>query len=153
MITRLVLDGIQATCPPPALRRPFRPAPPTLLASCRVISAGPADFWAGSHPGAGNPIRWWSTIERLAQIIRQEAEVFVLVGIGGSNRGAQAVIEALGDRRVEIVYAGDNLSAHALQRTLRRIQGRSTILNVIAKDFNTLEPGIAFRMLRQQLAG
>ena len=102
------------------------------------------------------PDRWENAplldhILELAEQIRSDADVFVLVGIGGSNRGAQSVIETLGDHQVEIIYAGDNLSANALQSTLARIQGRSTYLNVIAKDFNTLEPGIAFRMLRQSL--
>ncbi len=90
-------------------------------------------------------------IQTLAERIRGDAEVFVLVGIGGSNRGAQSVIESLGDKKVEIVYAGDTLSSHSIQGILERIKDRSTYINVIAKDFNTLEPGIAFRMLRRAL--
>lgn len=150
MISRLVLDGIQDHLPPPILAQALQASAPGLERILRGEFASAADL------GWFAPARWESdplleTIERLAEIIRQEAAVFVLVGVGGSNRGAQAVIETLGDRKVEIVYAGDNLSAQALKSVKQRIHGRSTILNVIAKDFNTLEPGIAFRMLRQQM--
>lgn len=150
MISRLVLDGLQDHLPPPILAQALQANAPGLERILRGEFGAPEDL------GWFAPARWESdplveTLERLAGIIRQEAQVFVLVGIGGSNRGAQAVIESLGDRRVEIVYAGDNLSAQALKGVLRRIQGCPTIVNVIAKDFNTLEPGIAFRMLRQQL--
>ena len=150
MISRLVLDGIQDHLPPPILAQALQTQAPGLERILRGEFGAPEDL------GWFSPARWeadplTATIERLAQVIRQEAQVFVLVGVGGSNRGAQAVIEALGDRRVEIVYAGDNLSAHAMQGVLQRIQGRATIVNVVAKDFRTLEPGIAFRMLRQQL--
>lgn len=150
MISRLVLDGAHPALAPADLEQSLQAAAPTLTR----IQQG--DFGTPADLGWFAPARWESdplveTIERLAQMIRQEAEVFVLVGVGGSNRGAQAVIETLGDRKVELVYAGDNLSAQALKKVQRRIHGRSTILNVIAKDFKTLEPGIAFRMLRQQL--
>jgi glucose-6-phosphate isomerase len=115
---------------------------------------------AGSVPpedrGWLTPSRWqvdplMDQVQALADKIRADGEVFVLIGVGGSNRGAQSVIEALGDRRLEILYAGDNLSARDLQNTLAKIQGRSVYLNLIAKDFNTLEPGIAFRVLRQYM--
>lgn len=89
-------------------------------------------------------------LESAAQI-RAEAEIFVLVGVGGSNRGARSAIETLGDRQVEILYAGDNLSSQALSGLLEKIKGRSTYVNVIAKDFNTLEPGITFRILRREM--
>jgi glucose-6-phosphate isomerase len=150
MITRLNLEGLQAFIPPEKLRQAIQARAGDLA----PILQG--DFGSLADLGWFSPARWEDDplvelIERLAQVIRAETQVFVLVGVGGSNRGAQAVIGALGDRRVEVLYAGDNLSAHAMQRTLQRLQGRSTFINVIAKDFNTLEPGIAFRLLRQHL--
>lgn len=150
MITRLNLDGLQAFLSPAALRQAIQVRAADLAPILRGEFGSPADL------GWFSPERWLDDplvelIEKLARVIRAEAQVFVLVGVGGSNRGAQAVIEALGDRHVKIIYAGDNLSAQAMQRTLGRIQGRSTFINVIAKDFNTLEPGIAFRLLRQHL--
>lgn len=92
-------------------------------------------------------------IEKLAAEIRENAEVFVVVGLGGSNQGARAVIDALVPQDAEpgspeVLYAGLNLSASYYETLLRRIGNRSVYINVIAKNFKTLEPGLAFRMLR-----
>ncbi len=85
---------------------------------------------------------------------RELADTLVLVGIGGSNRGALAAIGALG-RRVaspaRVVCAGDSLSASALREVLATARRESVVLDVVAKDFNTLEPGIAFRLLREAM--
>jgi glucose-6-phosphate isomerase len=95
------------------------------------------------------------TIHSMADRIRREADVFILVGVGGSNRAAQSVIEALGCNRREkprMLYAGDTLSARAMQDMLDSLQGKNVYANVIAKNFATLEPGIAFRLLRSWIA-
>ena len=92
-------------------------------------------------------------IRQKAAEIRKHAEVFVLVGVGGSNQAARAMIEALqAPGGPEIVYSGNTLSAHYLQKVLRHIQGKSVYINVIAKNFETLEPGSHFRVLRQAMA-
>ncbi len=93
-------------------------------------------------------------MEAKAREIREKADVFVLVGVGGSNNGARAVIKAMealaeDDPGVEIVYAGNNLSSNAVHRLLHRLEGKSVYIDVIAKNFETLEPGLAFRVLRQ----
>jgi len=43
-----------------------------------------------------------------------------------------------------IVFAGDTMSGAALRDIVEIVKSESVMLNVIAKDFNTLEPGIAF---------
>jgi glucose-6-phosphate isomerase len=93
-------------------------------------------------------------IEHLAMSVRQKAEILIVIGIGGSNRGAVAAIQAL--RRsitspVKVVFAGDTLSTTRLSDVLHLVRDHSVMLNVIAKDFNTVEPGITFRMLRQEM--
>lgn len=90
-------------------------------------------------------------IGMIAQEIRARADVFVLIGVGGSNQGARAVIEAMGDNQVEIVYAGNNLSPGYLNKLIARLDGKSVYVNIIAKNFATLEPGITFRVLRNYL--
>ena len=95
-------------------------------------------------------------IEELAAEIREKAEVFVVVGLGGSNQGARAVIDALTPQDAlqgtpEILYAAVNLSASYYETLLKRIGNRSVYINVIAKNFKTLEPGLTFRMLRHYL--
>ena len=88
-----------------------------------------------------------------ADEIRKSADAFVLVGVGGSNQAARAVIKALQRPGTpEIIYAGNTLSAPALQKVLRKLNDkRSIYINVIAKNFETLEPGSHFRVLRKYL--
>ncbi|MEG0852925.1 MAG: glucose-6-phosphate isomerase [Angelakisella sp.] len=81
--------------------------------------------------------------------IRAKADVFVLVGVGGSNQAARGVIKALGGNGPEILYAGNSLSAHYLSQIMKKLEGKSVYINVIAKNFATLEPGSHFRVLRQ----
>ncbi|NLM74039.1 MAG: glucose-6-phosphate isomerase [Clostridiaceae bacterium] len=87
-----------------------------------------------------------------AEEIRENADVFILVGVGGSNQAARAVIKALQkDIKPKVLYAGNTLSAHYLSKLLDEIQDQSVYINVIAKNFETLEPGSHFRVLRKVL--
>ncbi len=90
-------------------------------------------------------------INEKAKEIRENADIFVLIGVGGSNQGSRAVIKALGDNKPEILYAGNNLSPRYLNNLLSQLKGNSVYINVIAKNFATLEPGITFRILRHYL--
>lgn len=91
-------------------------------------------------------------LEKLAAQIRQSADVFVLIGVGGSNNAARAVIKALQKAGTpDIVYAGNTLSPHALNKMLKKLAGKSIYVNCIAKNFETLEPGASFRILRKYL--
>ena len=100
----------------------------------------------------------WASGEKLAQFcalgeeIRENAEVLVLLGVGGSNNAARAVIEALGSR-LEVVYAGTSTSPYTIDKAIARCEGQSVYCIVIAKNFETLEPGIAFRSFRAYLRG
>lgn len=50
-----------------------------------------------------------SAIEELAARVRRDADVFVLIGVGGSNNAARSVIEAFPEcDGPEIVYAGNS---------------------------------------------
>ncbi len=103
------------------------------------------DQWAGEA--------WLSQIERLAERVRQCSDVFVLIGVGGSNNAARSVIEALADGSgCEIIYAGNTLSPHALNKMLRSLEGKDYCIDCIAKNFETLEPGSSFRILREAMA-
>lgn len=89
-------------------------------------------------------------IKAKAEEIRREADVFVIVGVGGSNQAARAVIEALPrPEGPEIVYLGNTLSPYTIRKTLEGMEGKSVYIDVIAKNFETLEPGSHFRILRQ----
>lgn len=115
-----------------------------------------SDMLGWLHPKEWADEEMCSRIEDIAAEIRERAEVFVVVGLGGSNQGARAVIEALSPQEArpggpEILYAALNLSASYYEAMLKHIGNRSVYLNVIAKNFKTLEPGLVFRMLRHYM--
>lgn len=90
-------------------------------------------------------------LKELAKEVRKDADVFVVIGVGGSNNAARSVIKALQIDGPEIIYSGNTLSAYQLKQVLNRLEGKSVYLNCIAKNFETLEPGSSFRVLRQYL--
>lgn len=87
----------------------------------------------------------------MAADIRKKADVFVLIGVGGSNNAARAVIEALQADGPKILYAGNTLSPSAIQKLFKQLDKQSVYIHCIAKNFETLEPGSSFRLLRQYL--
>lgn len=91
-------------------------------------------------------------IGEIAAEVRERADAFLLIGVGGSNQGARAALHALQRPGTpEILYTGNNLSPKHMRRILARIEGRSVYANVIAKNFATLEPGVCFRMIRHAM--
>jgi glucose-6-phosphate isomerase len=92
-----------------------------------------------------------AAIETEAERVREFAEAWVVVGIGGSYLGARAVLEALGGPTPdapEILFAGTGLCSAGLQQTLARLEGREFGVGVVSKSGTTLEPAVAFRILR-----
>lgn len=79
---------------------------------------------------------------------RSIADTLVVVGVGGSNQAARGVIDALQPKGMNVVYAGNTLSAYELSQTLTKLEGKSVVMHVIAKNFETLEPGSHYRVLR-----
>lgn len=52
---------------------------------------------------------------------------------------------------MRIVYAGNTLSPRLLNNVLDQLEGHDYVIDCIAKNFETLEPGSSFRLLRQDL--
>mgnify|MGYP000906747904 FL=1 len=97
--------------------------------------------WAGDE--------WLDNCQKMAEIVQQDGEVLVVIGIGGSNQAARAVIDSMGTQNhIKVLFAGNNISADSILKILDEIEGKSVYINVIAKNFETLEPGIGFRVLR-----
>ena len=99
-------------------------------------------------------------IDSLATNIRDQADVFIVCGIGGSYLGARAVIEALssyfGTDGPEIIYAGHHMSGEYLKDLIDYLnepkkdgESKSVFLNVISKSGTTLETALSFRVLRK----
>ncbi len=92
--------------------------------------------------------------------VQSDSEVFVAIGIGGSYLGARAAIDFLNnafynyapDRKVpEIYFAGNSISGSYLHDLIEQIGDRDFSLNVISKSGTTMEPSIAFRVLKDKL--
>lgn len=104
----------------------------------------------------------FSSIENDARLFTRTADLYVVIGIGGSYLGARAVIEALQhnfasllskDHRGKplVVYAGNNISEDYLADLMKVLDQRDYALTVISKSGTTTEPAIAFRILRAHL--
>ncbi len=92
-------------------------------------------------------------ITSTAARIREDADVLVCIGIGGSYLGAKAVIQALTPQfgtggGPEVLFAGHHMSGAYLRELMGYLEGKSVYLNVISKSGTTLEPALTFRFLR-----
>ncbi len=117
-----------------------------------ATGTGPGSEWLGWRTMLDSPNdALLERIDRLAIEIREEADVLVCIGIGGSYLGADAVISALAPafqaHGVEVIFAGHHLSGAYLSSLIRHLEGKSVYLNVISKSGTTLEPALAFRVL------
>ena len=101
-------------------------------------------------------------IIKAAQSIRENSDVLIVIGIGGSYLGARAAIEALShsfynmlpkDKRngPEVYFAGNNISPSYLAELMELIEGKEVSVNVISKSGTTTEPAIAFRIFKDYL--
>lgn len=100
----------------------------------------------------------FARIKEAAEKIRENSDVLVVVGIGGSYLGARAAIEMLNssfcnllpkDKRKApvIVYAGNNISGNYMYELMEYLEDKDFSVNVISKSGTTTEPAIAFRLL------
>lgn len=94
-------------------------------------------------------------IKKISQEIRQNCELFIVIGIGGSFLGAKAVITALkpyfAKDNPEIIFAGNSLSESYLTELIDYMENKDTVVNVISKSGTTLEPSIAFDLIYNKM--
>lgn len=101
-------------------------------------------------------------IIKAADKIKNDSEVLLVIGIGGSYLGARAAIEFLRHsfynsvsekvrKTPEIYYAGNNISSTYIAHLLEVIGDRDFSINMISKSGTTTEPAIAFRIFKQKL--
>lgn len=104
----------------------------------------------------------YERVKAAAERIRNNSEVFVILGIGGSYLGARACIEALShsfhntlskDKRTspEIYYVGNNISTKYLNDLFDVIKDKDISINVISKSGTTTETAIAFRIFKEYM--
>ena len=124
-----------------------------------------------SGEGAGNDFHGWvklpvnydkeefARIKIAAEKIKQNSDILVVIGIGGSYLGARAAIEFvkspiynnLKKDTPDIYFAGNNISPTALTELLSICEGKDISVNVISKSGTTTEPAIAFRVFKSLL--
>ena len=124
-----------------------------------------------SGKGPGNDFLGWTTlpedydkeefarIKAAAQRVKENSQVFVVIGIGGSYLGARAAIEflksdhynALPKDTPDIYFTGNSISSTALQELVTICQDKDVSINMISKSGTTTEPAIAFRVFRELL--
>ena len=127
-----------------------------------------------SRSGEGNDFLGWidlpekadqeeyARIKAAAKKIREDSDVLIVIGIGGSYLGARAAIEFLKGSMYnslpkekrnapEIYFAGSNMSAAYTKDLLDIVGDRDFSINMISKSGTTTEPGIAFRVFKEKL--
>ena len=124
--------------------------------------------------GAGNDFLGWidlpvnydkeefARILKAADKIKNDSDVLLVIGIGGSYLGARAAIEFLRHqfyntvskevrKTPEIYYVGNNISSTYIKHLIDVIGDRDFSINMISKSGTTTEPAIAFRVFKKML--
>ncbi|WP_299743885.1 glucose-6-phosphate isomerase [uncultured Rossellomorea sp.] len=124
--------------------------------------------------GAGNDFLGWidlpvdydkeefSRIQKSAEKIKNDSDVLLVIGIGGSYLGARAAIEMLNhsfynalpkEKRStpQVLFVGQNISSTYMRDLMDLLDGKDFSINVISKSGTTTEPAIAFRIFRKML--
>lgn len=124
--------------------------------------------------GAGNDFLGWvdlpvdydkeefARIEKAAEKIREDSEVLLVIGIGGSYLGARAAIEFLGHsfanvvskeirKAPEVYFVGNSISSTYIHDLIEVVGDRDFSINMISKSGTTTEPAIAFRVFKEIL--
>ncbi|MFC7063929.1 glucose-6-phosphate isomerase [Halobacillus seohaensis] len=124
--------------------------------------------------GTGNEFLGWldlpedydreefARIQKSAAKIKEDSDVLLVIGIGGSYLGARAAIEMLNhsfynelssDQRKtpQVFFVGNSVSAPYLNDLYDLLEGKDVSVNVISKSGTTTEPAIAFRAFRKFL--
>ena len=111
-----------------------------------------------SKTGEGNDFLGWidlptnydkeefARIKNAAEYIKNNADVLVVIGIGGSYLGARAVIEALTSPNYnalkkdtpDIYFIGNSISPSALNEVVSICEGKDICVNVISKSGHTI---------------
>ena len=101
----------------------------------------------------------FARIKKAAEKFKNDSDVLIVIGIGGSYLGARAAIEflkspyynSLRGNLPEIYFSGNSISGSSLNELLRICEGKRVSVNIISKSGTTTEPAIAFRVFREYL--
>jgi len=84
---------------------------------------------------------------------KQAFKTCLVLGIGGSDLGARAAFQALKHkaRGMQLVFAGANTDPDELKEILSGLDLKTTLVNIISKSGDTVEPMSAFLIVRDEL--
>ena len=147
-----------ATVTPEAVEA-LKPAAIQAINTLETGNGAGSDFLGWLHLPSSIDEAQLSAIEASAQLLRDECEYVIAIGIGGSYLGAKAVIEALNDnfaaykpaKGARVLFAGNNIGEDYLHDLMTLVEGHKFGIIVISKSGTTTEPAIAFRLLKDML--
>ncbi|MBE6268342.1 MAG: glucose-6-phosphate isomerase [Bacteroidaceae bacterium] len=133
-----------------------------VAAAQKALEEGTApgnDFLGWLHLPSSITKEFIGEINATAQVMRENCEVVVVAGIGGSYLGARAIIEALsnnfaafiGDKKnPTVIFAGHNISEDYLSELTDFLKDKKFGVINISKSGTTTETALAFRLLKKQ---
>ena len=119
-------------------------------------SSDEKEFVGWLHLPTKHDKREFNRIKKAANKIREDSDILLVIGIGGSYLGARAVIEALHSSiygedksKTHVIFVGNNLSGNYINDVIELLEDKDFSINVISKSGTTTEPAIAFRIFRE----
>ena len=99
----------------------------------------------------------FAQIKECAEKIKNDSEVLVVLGIGGSYLGARAAIEFIKSNNYNLVkkdtpdiyFGGNTISSSSVAELIKLIEGKDFSINVISKSGTTTETAVAFRIFKK----
>ena len=117
------------------------------------------DFLGWLHLPSSITADFIGQLQACANVLRDNCEVVVVAGIGGSYLGARAVIEALGNsfawlvgdkKNPTILFAGNNIGEDYLAEMCDYLKDKKFGVINISKSGTTTETALTFRLLKKQ---
>ena len=118
------------------------------------------DFLGWLHLPSSISAEHLADLKATAQVLRENCEVVVVAGIGGSYLGARAVIEAMSNSflwlqekkegQPVMLFAGHNIGEDYLYELTSFLKDKKFGIINISKSGTTTETALAFRLLKKQ---